>query len=135
MAILIGPYMWIHLSNNAVAQRVEDRLLEIPLPPDTELVDSAWAAQRLAGAGNGMEYYGSLLLRSDLDEAQLQEFYDGIADDDESQSVIATNSPDLGRRDLMFSSLHDLDQANLYMVMSAGNAPSALHRDLDLRGH
>lgn len=128
----IATYAWVHLTNNAVSQKIEDRLLALPLPPDTQLVDSAWAAQRLAGAGNGMEYAGGLLVCSDLTTEQLAAFYDRQPGE---QSVVKTDDEMIGRQTLLFDEEHDLSADNLFMVLGYGEAPSELHYSLDLRGH
>lgn len=128
----IGTYVWVHHSNNAAAQQLEARLQQLQLPPQTELVDSAWAAQRLAGAGNGMQYAGALLIRSRLDLADLEEFY---AEGDGDQHVTATTDERLGRTAILFSAEHDLDQPDLFMVVSMDEpAPESLLQS-DLRGH
>lgn len=129
---VIGTYAWVHHANNRVARHIEQRLLDLPLPPGAELVDSVWAAQRLAGAGNGMEYYGALLIRSDHSLAGLQVYYSAQPGD---QYVSAADDELLHRRTLLFEDEHDLQQPGLFMVIASGEAPNELHRQLDLRGH
>ncbi len=129
---LIGMYVAVHNVNNASAQQLEARLQEIPLPPDTKLVDSGWAAQRLAAAGNGMQYAGALLIRSELGLADLEAFYDVHGSDG---YVIATNDERLGRVSLIFDADHDLAQPDLFMIVSSDEPKGGSIRQLDLRGH
>ena len=129
---MIGTYVAVHNVNNASAQQLEARLQEIPLPPDTKLVDSGWAAQRLAGAGNGMQYAGALLIRSELGPAELEEFYDEHGSDG---YVIATNDGRLGSVSLIFDADHDLAQPGLFMIVSSDEPQGGSIRQLDLRGH
>lgn len=65
----------IFITNNAIADRIEKRLLFCELPQNTELVDSLSIAGKLTGSGNGMQYMGSILVRSELDKEQLKEYY------------------------------------------------------------
>lgn len=130
--IPVGAYVWIHNANNAAAQELEERLEELSLPPESELVDSAWAAERLAGAGNGMQYAGSLLIRSQLDIDELDAFYAGASG---RQYVIATNDEGLGRYSLLFDAENDLEQPDLFMVIASGEPASGSPLRFDLRGH
>lgn len=129
---VIGTYVWVHSSNNATAQHIEEQLLALPLPPGTELVDSAWAAQRLAPAGNGMEYAGALLLRSERGLDELEAFYENQAG---APRVTASNDELLGRQTLLFDADHDLSQPDFYLVIARAEPESRGLRDLDLRGH
>lgn len=53
-AILIGGVISIPLINNHTAYKVEKALCEIPLPEETELIESLSQAGKLTGNGNGM---------------------------------------------------------------------------------
>lgn len=63
--------------NDSIAIGLETALLEYPLPPDTELLDSVAIAGKMTGNGNGMQYYGMLLITSDLPLEQLKSHYSG----------------------------------------------------------
>ena len=64
--VLIGSVISIPLINNHTAYKVEKALCEIPLPEETELIESLSQAGKLTGNGNGMQYFGAILIRSDL---------------------------------------------------------------------
>ena len=66
--------------NNRIADRLEKRMLDYPLPPDTEIVDSISVAKKLYGNGNGMQYFGGILVGSDLSEEELYTHYEDCAD-------------------------------------------------------
>lgn len=72
---LLCIYPVIHLINNRIAENLKNTLLEIPLPPNTEIVDSISVAGKVAGNGNGMQYFGAILLRSESDADALQTYY------------------------------------------------------------
>lgn len=56
--VLIGGVVSIPLINNHTAYKVEKTLCEIPLPEETELIESLSQAGKLTGNGNGMQYFG-----------------------------------------------------------------------------
>ena len=60
-AILIGESLSIPLINNHTAYKVEKALCEIPLPEETELIESLSQAGKLTGNGNGMQYFGNVI--------------------------------------------------------------------------
>ena len=65
-AILISGVISIPLINNHAAYKVEKALCEIPLPKETELIESLSQAGKLTGNGNGMQYFGAILIKSEL---------------------------------------------------------------------
>ena len=69
--VLIGSVISIPLINNHTAYKVEKALCEIPLPEETELIESLSQAGKLMGNGNGMQYFGAILIRSDLSLEEL----------------------------------------------------------------
>lgn len=125
--LLVG----VHVANNIAAKSIESRLVSIGVPPETELIDSAWAVSRFAGAGNGTEYAGSLLLESDLSAADLEAFY-------ESQSphaqVVMAWGEDMASH-FQFNMNYDLEKPGLYMVFETGHPTSSLLSSADIRGH
>ena len=70
-AILIGGVISLPLINNHTAYKVEKALCEIPLPEETELIESLSLAGKLTGNGNGMQYFGAILIRSELSLEEL----------------------------------------------------------------
>ncbi len=77
--LLVIVALIIPVANNAVALGVEKELKALPLPEDTRLVESSSVAGRLTGKGSGMQYFGALLVESDLTAQELQEYYDGFS--------------------------------------------------------
>lgn len=75
--VLIGSVISIPLINNHTAYKVEKTLCEIPLPEETELIESLSQAGKLTGNGNGMQYFGAILIRSDLSLEELDAYYSG----------------------------------------------------------
>ena len=75
--VLIGGVISISFINNNIAYKVEKELCETPLPEKTELIESISRAGKLTGNGNGMQYFGAILIRSDLSLEELDAYYSG----------------------------------------------------------
>lgn len=75
LCLLILLYIGIVIINNCIADSIEKDLRAIPLPENTKLVDSISIAGKLSGNGNGMQYFGAILVSSDLSEEELSDYY------------------------------------------------------------
>ena len=73
--VLIGGVISIPLINNYTAYKVERVLCDIPLPEEAELIESLSQAGKLTGNGNGMQYFGAILIRSELSLEELDVYY------------------------------------------------------------
>ncbi len=71
IVIAIGLNVLISLINNYTAYKVEKALCETSLPEETELIESLSQAGKLTGNGNGMQYFGAILIRSELSLGEL----------------------------------------------------------------
>lgn len=69
--VLTGGVISIPLINNHTAYEVEKALCEIPLPEETEWIESLLQTGKLMGNGNGMQYFGAILIRSELSLEEL----------------------------------------------------------------
>ena len=132
--ILIGGVISIPLINNYTAYKVERALCEIPLPQDTELIESLSQAGKLTGNGNGMQYFGSILIRSDLPLEELDAYYSGYRSNEweclvETQEGQTIEVIDHGI--LQFS--EEIKDNGYYIVYSWGSGNSLLE-ELDIRG-
>ena len=68
-------YATISIVNNCIANNIEQQLIALELPENTELSDSISIAAKIFGNGNGMQYFGAILVTSDLSEDELKEYY------------------------------------------------------------
>ena len=73
--LFVGFIVSIPLVNNNSAKNVEEQLLEVPLPDNTEIVESLSKAGKLTGNGNGMQYYGAILIKSQCSREELSDYY------------------------------------------------------------
>lgn len=133
--VLIGSVISIPLINNHTAYKVEKTLCEIPLPEGTELIESLSQAGKLTGNGNGMQYFGAILIRSDLSLEELDAYYSGyrsneweyLVETQEGQSMEV-----IDHETLQFS--EEIKGSGYYIVYSWGSGNSLLE-ELDIRGH
>ena len=133
--VLIGGVISIPLINNYTAYKVERALCEIPLPEEAELIESLSQAGKLTGNGNGMQYFGAILIRSDLSLEELDAYYsenrsnewEYLVEVQEGQSVEM-----IEHGGLQFS--EEIKGNSYYIVYSWGSGNSLL-RELDICGH
>ena len=125
----------IPLINNHTAYKVEKTLCEIPLPEETELIESLSQAGKLTGNGNGMQYFGAILIRSDLSLEELDAYYSRYRSNEweclvkiqEGQSIEG-----IDHGTLQFA--EEIKDRGYYIVYSWGSGNSLLD-ELDIRGH
>ena len=133
----------VPIINNAVALGIEGDLKAIPLPANTEVIESTSVAGRLVGNGNGMQYFGAVLLKSGLSPEQLQEHYAAyrtvsfhcVLERQTSSALCPAGQALPGAPDLSFRA--SVEGEGYYVLYSWGSAPTWL-RDIlnsDMRGH
>ena len=133
--VLIGGVISISFINNNIAYKVEKELCETPLPEKTELIESISRAGKLTGNGNGMQYFGAILIRSDLSLEELDAYYSGYRSNEweclvkiqEGQSIEV-----IDHGGLQFS--EEIKGSGYYIVYS-WESENSLLKELDIRGH
>lgn len=128
----------IPIINNAIALGIENDLKSIPLPEKTELIESTSTAGKLVGNGNGMQYFGAILIKSELLPEQLDAYYqayrtgayDCIIAGQLDEKILAIEHGDLTFR-------HDEYGVGYYIIYTWGSAWNWAQDwlDTDLRGH
>ena len=133
--VLIGGSLSIPLINNYTAYKVEKALCEIPLPEETELIESLPQAGKLTGNGNGMQYFGAILIRSELSLEELDAYYSDYRSN-EWEYLVETQEGQpievIDHRTLQFT--EEIKDSGYYIVYSWGSGNSLLE-ELDIRGH
>ena len=66
-ALLATPFI-----NDDVSKKTANELADLPLPGNTELIESVHESGKLVGNGNGMQYFGAILIKSDLSLEELK---------------------------------------------------------------
>ena len=136
MALLLGAILLLLLVSPIITDLCAWRLgwetARIPLPPDTEIVEKFSRAGKLNGNGNGMQFLGGILLRSNMTLKELQDYYRTYED---SYIVEAQKTGELAmveHGDCFLSTSVSGD--NYYVVYLWGQGISPFC-ELDLRGH
>lgn len=73
--IFLSVLIYTPVVNNNTARKTANELLDIPLPDDTEFIETVYKAGKLVGNGNGMQYFGAILIKSELSLEELKEYY------------------------------------------------------------
>lgn len=125
----------IPLANNHYAEQVEKELRETPLPEKTEIIDSVSQTGKLVCNGNGMQYFGAILLKSKLSLNNLEDYYSAYQKNEwsymvEPQKTQIIEAVEHSR--IRFS--EKIDDEGYYIVYSWGDGPELLE-ELDIRGH
>lgn len=138
--ILLVVALGIPVANNAVALSVQRRLESLPLPEHTTLEEATSVAGKLAGSGNGMQYFGAVLLHSELSLEELsahyiphrQNLFDCVVEK-QTGAEICPQGEGLVQA-VAFSA--SPEEEGWYVLYSWGSAPKGLKGwlDLDLRG-
>lgn len=124
--------------DNYIAYSIKRDLIKLPLPDRTERADAVSMAGKLTGNGNGMQFFGAILIKSDLTEEELNQYYSKYRQDEWSCIVerqISNRVNVVENRDLIFKALKpDETLTDYYIVYTWGSSSYSLS-DLDLRGH
>ena len=119
--------VFIPLSNDRTAENIAKQL-ESSAPADTVIIESVSKAGKLTGGGNGMQYFGAVLIKSGLTPDELSDFYsDAIVKKQTSQKIEVIEHVSLS-----FETVIDGD--NYYIVYKFGDI-SLPFANLDIRGH
>lgn len=71
IVLILAAFVSVPVYNNYCAYNVEKMLCETPLPEQTELIEAISKAGKLTGNGNGMQYFGAILIKSELSLEEL----------------------------------------------------------------
>lgn len=123
----------VPLVNDFSAKNVEKSLVEITLPDNTQMVESISKAGKLVGNGNGMQYFGAMLIQSELTREELSDHYSQknaniVVKEQKTQKIECVEHAQLS------FATQITDAENYYIVYLFGEG-IALFAELDLRGH
>lgn len=114
--------------NNAIALGVENRLEDLPLPEGATRIGSISAAGNLTGSHTGMQYFGAILIKSDLPVLDIIDFYNPYRHDimdcmveKQTDATVTINGKPLNEGNLRFT-VEDVG-GDCYMVYSWGSTP------------
>lgn len=126
--LLLVVALVIPVANNAVALGVENELKGQSLPPQTERIESTSLAGKLTKNGKGMQYFGAILIKSELSLDELSEYYPECTVEAQTASTVTVDA--MNNVDLVF--YHDVTGEGYYIVYAWGSAPVILRDILNL---
>lgn len=131
--LLVGFFVSIPLVNDLSAKNVEKHLMEIPLPDNTQIVESLSKADKLVGNGNGMQYFGAILIRSEKTLDELSAYYSQklanvVVKEQNTQKIQCVEHGELSFKTQITAT------EDYYIVYLFGSG-IALFSELDIRGH
>jgi hypothetical protein len=123
----------IPIVNNAIALGVEKDLKNLPLPEKTELIETTSKAGKFVGSGNGMQYFGAILIRSEKTLDELSAYYsqklaDVVVKEQNTQKIQCVEHGGLSFKTQITAT------EDYYIVYLFGSG-NALFSELDIRGH
>ncbi len=133
IALLLIPVIMtvaITVVNDNAAAEVERELVSLPLPEKTQFVESLSRAGRLIGNGNGMQYYGAMLITSEMPPEELKNYYKQY-----NCEVFIQKTSDI---DNLYGNVGFNTEPfpdNAYRVEKWGESPSQFFSEFDIRGH
>ena len=136
IALLIAFAISIPVVNDLTAKGVQNRLLEIPLPNDTQCVESVCRAGKFTGNGNGMQYFGAMLIKSELTLEQLNDYYENYREDEWKCLIKPQTSSEIRVIDhgtLSFKT--DVSENQQYYIVYSWGDGLPIFEQLDIRGH
>ena len=125
----------IPIVNDFSARHAASEIAALPLPQNTRIVERVSRADKLVGSGNGMQFFGAVLLESDLSLEELENHYAAYRKEDWQYIVEVQNTQKISvieHGSLSFKT--DVSNGNFYIVYSWGDGISPF-QDFDLRGH
>lgn len=131
--LLDGFIVSIPLVNNLSAKKIEKQLVETDLPDNTEIVESLSKAGKFVGNGNGMQYFGAMLIRSEKTLDELSAYYSQksmnmIVEEQNTQTIQCVEHGEISFK------THISDTEDYYIVYLFGDGISPFS-ELDIRGH
>ena len=135
IVLILAAFVSVPVYNNYCAYNVEKLLCETPLPEQTELIEAISQTGKLTGNGNGMQYFGAILIRSELSLEELDAYYSDyrsnewecLVETQERQPIEVIDHGTLQFRE-------EIKDSGYYIVYSWGSGNSLLE-ELDIRGH
>ena len=135
IVLILAAFVSVPVYNNYCAYNVEKMLCETPLPEQTELIEAISQAGKLTGNGNGMQYFGAILIKSELSLEELDAYYSDYRSSEWEYLMEVQKGQFvemLEHGGLQFS--EKIKGNNYYIVYSWGSGNSLL-REMDIRGH
>ncbi len=133
--MVCGFIIAVPIMNDNVAEKTAKELTEIPMPEGTEYIENISQAGKLVGNGNGMQYFGAILIQSELSLEELRAYYSNYADS-EWECIVERQTDNeisvIEHGSLAFES--EITGDRFFVVYSWGSNDS-IFNEFDIRGH
>ena len=131
--LIVAFAVSVPLVNDFSAKNVENSLVEIALPENTQMVESVSKAGKLVGNGNGMQYFGAMLIKSEQTLEELAAYYADVNAEIVVRVQTAQAIECLEHAQLSFAT-QITEEENYYIVYLFGEGLAPFSQ-LDIRGH
>lgn len=133
--VLLSVLAAAPIVNDHIAKKTAEELADLPLPDSTEFIEMVYQAGKLVGNGNGMQYFGAVLIKSDLSLEELKEYYSKYAENE--WECVVENQTDknvkiIEHTELTFKT--DVEGDDYYIIYSWGDNNTIFH-EFNIRGH
>lgn len=128
--------IYIPIANDFSAVKTKNRLKNISLPKNTQYIEAISKAGKLTGNGNGMQYFGAILIKSELSKEELSSYYSNYNADDWYCSVEKQKGQQIAfiEHDTLLFKTDISSEGQYYIIYACGNG-NELFSELDIRGH
>ena len=120
----------VPLHNSYIANEIEDSLLETPLPKNTQFIESINASGKLVGSDSKINFFGGILIKSELSEDELNEYYSKMREHHNDFLIESQDTAEISvieNGNYTFEHLENVsDFDNYYLVYSWGKDESVL---------
>ena len=127
----MAMFFIVPMLNDFRANKLVHKLMEYPWPPDSKVVEMHAYAGNFAGTGDGIEYFGALLVKSDLDIDEMTKHYaaytDIIVKKQDGQQIKAVSGKNYNFRT-------NVSNGNYYIVYTFGYNKNPIFNFFDFRG-
>lgn len=137
LLIAFGIPLYIKIGNDIIAKKIEVGIKNTKLPDNTEIIDSISIAGKLVGNGNGMQYFGAILIKTELSEFELNQHYKQYKNKKLDYNIRKQTSDKIELIELgsyKFKKFEEDEKEKYYIIYSWGSNNNEL-LNLDIRGH
>ena len=135
LAIIILLNIVCPFINNAVAKDIVKEMKEKPLPDKTIVVEQKSLAGHMSGNGNGMQYFGALLLKSDLSLEELQAYYSKFSENEWAYVVKEQSDSEIKEITNWTAKFETSIDSDDYYILYTWGDYNGFASEFDLRGH
>ena len=133
VVFLVCCFASIPIVNDLTAKSIEKQLARVDLPENTELIESLSKAGKLVGNGNGMQYFGAILIRSEQTLEELSAYYSHELANVVVERQTAQKIEGVEHEELSF--ITDISQTEDYFIVYLFGDGIAPFLNLDIRGY